>query len=278
MPFQTHPKFFHKLEPDVNLYRYLTFEKFISMIERSALFFCKASVFSDNWEGSYPIGELKYKKEESYWIEKELNKTSEQKIDTVVSDNLKYLNAGYENFKDKTFINCWMHSTHESDAMWKLYVGKQEGILVKSSYERLYNALNQNLDLNFMMSRVFYIDYDKDYLYKGVEKFYEISKEMQMHLESACITDPFLNKRIHFEHEKEYRVILDIPPPEHIKREGNGIFASISLNTLIEEIILPPNCSDDFEIKIKSVLNEFNISKKLSRSKMEGKPYSFLNI
>lgn len=279
MPVDTHPKFFHELNSDVNLYRYMDFIRFESLIKESALFFCKTSVFDDPWEGTYPLVELKHQKEQAYYNQREIfkNYSSQEELDSLITNDMKYLQGGYENIKNIIFVNCWMHDTHESYAMWKLYSKEQNGILIKSTYENIFKALDQNVDYNFTMSRVFYLNYESDHMYKGVEEMYNLTEERKKSLFSLCITDPFLQKRKHFEHEKEYRIILKKHNHQSIAEE-KGIFVNINLNVLIDEIILSPNCDTEFENKVKSTLSKFGIEKKILRSKIEQKPYSLLDV
>jgi len=52
---------FIPLEANSILWRYLDLEKFKSLLETRALFYCRADKFSDPFEGSIPIKEAEYR-------------------------------------------------------------------------------------------------------------------------------------------------------------------------------------------------------------------------
>ena len=40
-----------------------------------------------------------------------------------------------------TLVNCWHENQDESDAMWKLYSGVEDGIAIKTDFQSLSKSL-----------------------------------------------------------------------------------------------------------------------------------------
>jgi hypothetical protein len=52
--YTEHPSFLQPPDDNENLWRYMDFTKFVSLIARSALHFTRGDKFDDQFEGSYP--------------------------------------------------------------------------------------------------------------------------------------------------------------------------------------------------------------------------------
>lgn len=52
--FLEHPSFAAPEDPDVNIWRYMDFTKFVSILDAGALWFTRADRFLDQFEGSSP--------------------------------------------------------------------------------------------------------------------------------------------------------------------------------------------------------------------------------
>jgi hypothetical protein len=53
MPSPDHPVFTKPQDPNVPIWRYMDFTKFVSMLENSALYFCRSDLLGDPFEGSF---------------------------------------------------------------------------------------------------------------------------------------------------------------------------------------------------------------------------------
>lgn len=122
--------------PDnIVIWRYMSLEKFLSLIKNEELYFCRADLFEDKQEVTLPI------------IDKEFFRYSEE--------NKKY----WENERKRHFVNCWIESPHELSLMWTAYA--KNGIAIKSSVGNLKSSFNDSSE-NIYLSRVKYIDYDNE--------------------------------------------------------------------------------------------------------------------
>src|SRR5215831_14836506 len=51
--FRTHPVFDQPLDDTISVWRYMDLSKFIWMIQRNALYFCRSDLMGDPFEGHY---------------------------------------------------------------------------------------------------------------------------------------------------------------------------------------------------------------------------------
>ena len=110
-----------KTEPDwwdPVIWRYINFTKFVALIANQELFFTRASMFDDPWEGLFPTPHRKY-------------------IQRVIGDGLTFAEhyAAVEIYnRQGAMVNCWHKGDTESDAMWRLYALAPDGVAIRSTY------------------------------------------------------------------------------------------------------------------------------------------------
>ncbi|KAF5417648.1 MAG: hypothetical protein C5S38_01290 [Candidatus Methanophagaceae archaeon] len=51
--YKEHPAFEKPSDEDIKIWRYIDFTKFVSLLDKKALFFARADRLSDSFEGSY---------------------------------------------------------------------------------------------------------------------------------------------------------------------------------------------------------------------------------
>ncbi len=116
----------------------MDFTKFVSILENGALFFARADKLGDPFEGSLP----------------------RRNIDSFRDEESNMYAPVMQQLPRFTLISCWHESTHESEAMWKLYSSTQGGIAIKTRFESFVKSLGTNEQ--FHIGRVQYLDYDGD--------------------------------------------------------------------------------------------------------------------
>jgi hypothetical protein len=134
----------HKLPRDQQkIWRYMDFAKFVSMLKTSALFFCLAENFDDEFEGSFTFANLERRKLRDYDVsnETEFNRS----------------------MKSEFSLNCWHMNDGESAAMWDIYSAGDKAIAITSTYGRLRAALSKQ----YVIGAVNYIDYTTDIIPEG---------------------------------------------------------------------------------------------------------------
>jgi hypothetical protein len=213
------PDWLHDIDPSASMYQYMPLAKLVSLLHFSALTLVNAQCFEDPYEG--------------YVTPKSTEDPN--KISAVQSTAAAY---------DKTFISCWHVADRESDAMWKLYAGKGEGVAISTNAHRLLNALSATA-LHFRVDRVKYVDYAEH-------------EEALLHQ-----TDPYFFKRREFEHERELRIafwtmafmnqrmkniqwcpVPDQPEATSAQTDPRAVRVSLNLSQLVGEVIVAPKSAE----------------------------------
>src|SRR3989442_1555294 len=94
---------------DTKLWRYLTFEKFAWLLEKSELYHRRLDLLGDRFEGS--VTKVYAKKRNSGELPHHLQRGLSAELDSLWTRLALYT----------SFVTCWHNSKHETAAMWKLY-------------------------------------------------------------------------------------------------------------------------------------------------------------
>lgn len=249
---------FHN-SPPVNaiLWRYMDFTKFVSLLERRALFFARADKLGDPFEGAIPISniETRYTNLKPRLSEKEM----------LIHEHLRV------ELRRFTLISCWHESKHESEAMWKIYASANSGIAIKTNFASFVESFIT--DEKIHIGAVQYIDYDSE----------EIPED--------DFLSPYLHKRKSFEHERELRAIIQqIPPGASLENPLNfigdetatwpdicdtGIYYDVDLNLLIQEVVIDPSAPDWLLDLVKRVVNRYDLQVPVNQSHLAELPVWF---
>ncbi|MCU0359636.1 MAG: DUF2971 domain-containing protein [Bacteroidia bacterium] len=268
MPIQDHP--IH-IKPDEGLvlWRYISFPKYQSLLKECALFFCRADKFSDPFECAIPRREAEYRISEhnfrmteavfgrydSVFDEAKAKKQSQDMADT------------HKKVKYATTVNCWHINSHESDAMWQLYLKNNEGVAIKTTVRHLTNALAE-VKQNIGISKVRYIDYENGIWFHETE--YPAAKHYNLLI-------PLIHKRREFTHESELRLYHH----DHTREKAGyweslesqiGELIPIDIKQLVQTVVFHPTADDTIKKKIIDVSCEYGYNFKFEDSKMTNKP------
>lgn len=254
----TNARQFHNPPPaDAILWRYMDFTKFVSLLERRALFFARADKLGDPFEGAIPISNIegRYTSLKSRLSDKEI----------LIHEHLR------RELRRFTLISCWHESSHESEAMWKIYASANSGIAIKTNFTSFVESFIT--DEKIHIGKVQYIDYDS-------EKIPEDD-----------LLSPYLHKRKSFEHERELRAIVQhIPPeagpanlPNFLGDEtptwpdmcDTGIYYDVDLNLLIQEVVIDPSTPDWLLDLVKRVVKQYNLQVPVNQSHLAELPVWF---
>jgi hypothetical protein len=118
------------------LWQYLDLAKLLSLFQRRELYLCRGDKFDDPFEGSYPL----------------------KNRDALEGDGIRLSKKEYKKY---VAISCWHmpeNPNEESDAMWRLYCPKGQGIAIQTSMADLTKALGGRCYLE----KVEYIDFIED--------------------------------------------------------------------------------------------------------------------
>ena len=218
-------------EPDATatLWRYISFAKFCSLLERRELFFSLVGDMEDRYEGFiYPPpprdqGDRLHQAE--YRGRDMLHKITRSAL-----------------------ISCWTKSGHESALMWEAYAGA-EGIAVRTTFRDLQESIRSVAEPPVTFGQVKYVDY----LQQEVSRFGWA---------------PLFHKRIEYRGEEEVRALLPGPPWENTiidpkgpdirldpdVAEQRGRYVPVDLDILVKEVVVSPRAEPWFAQVVKSVV------------------------
>ena len=235
--YREHPVFEKPKDENARIWRYMDFTKFVSILDKSALFFTRTDKLDDPFEGSCPERVIEF------W-EKKLG--------------IEYTGGFYEHLKKFTLVNCWHLNEYESAAMWKMYLKSNEGIAIISTFNRLKNSFRDK-ENDVRIGRVRYIDYSR---------FAD---------PVALFTYPIMYKRKIFRHEQELRAVIQKLPKKGFSPRSkptieDGIYVLVDLNVLIDKIYLASvSPTWQFEL-VKSVMKKYELNKEVIQSSLDDKP------
>jgi len=217
--------------------RYISFQKFESLITSSKLYFSNSHKVSDKREGL--PSEKDRERLQSYCENiKGWKKISKDKL----FNNPKLI-------KDVSFLSCWSHGDLDKTECWNRYIKNNEfGIAIITTKRKLRDSLKENDD------KKHYLFFHGDVEYGNYTRY----------------NDPyslFFRKDLWFDWENEYRVLFQgIKYPLSGKssiKTGlpiDGIQFDINLHKLIEKIILKPGSTIQQYMQTCELLNSINFT------------------
>jgi hypothetical protein len=213
------------------LWRYMSFAKFLWLIQYRKLWLARADTLNDLWELALAGDQLEYVISRRPLRHLHSTEPEEPIIERAIRINKLW--------RETTFISCWSSADHESYALWKLFCGSSDGIAVSVPRRRLQGA--------FGKVKLYVVTYD--------------NPGSQMRTPNAI--DLATKKRLMFEYEREVRAIAttDTSDPKLTKGEfgftydvdPEDLIASIAVHpeadgTLMEAVI---RAVDDYAPKLK---------------------------
>lgn len=207
------------------LWKYISFEKFINMINFNKLFLRRLDKFEDKFEGTVPSFALSYMKGEEKTI------ALAKKI--------------YEARRKLRFVDCWtIFNGKESYAMWKVY-SSPFGVALETSSKQLAGALPKDAYL----IRIKYFDF-KDENSATINSIPMLA-DPSLGEENIAIGRNFSAiKSLEYEYEKEVRVVFPY------KSDLEVISFNIDMSKIINRIIISPYAPQWFEELITDLVTQ----------------------
>ena len=231
-------------DKNIKIWRYLDFTKFVSLLVNNGIYFPRADLFLDQFEGSFSF--------------------ANKKLRPIIYESLKrnYTSQEFSSFikvlRKNVYISCWHLNEFESAGMWSLYSKSNEAICIQSNFKTLRDFLGEEIKIGIVR----YVDYEKEWI------------------PEKNILAPFLYKRKSFEHEREIRAIinkLNISDYKEIKlvneETPEGVWIHISLKKIIQNVYVSPNSSNWFFDLVQSVVSVYNLNVPVLRSSLDEEPF-----
>lgn len=225
---------FNPPSDDAVLWRYMSFTKFVSLLAKGALFFVRADRLDDRFEGT--LGSVNLSSRESVYGKSE---PAAQPL------QLHHVFQIFESVRKLLLVNCWHENEQESDAMWKLYSGIEDGVAIKTDFKSLSKSLIGDDAVN--IGRVNYVDYETTWIPEG------------------NMFGPIQFKRKGFEHEREVRAVICEDPQRDAQgyavfRESAGAYHKVDVSVLIKEVVLPPLSQPWFEEVVRMTAERYDLT------------------
>ena len=205
------------------LWRYMSFAKYMSLLETSSLFFSSITRLDDDFEGSLPVGNAEMRPIMMTGVPQHERETRLRDVQELRKASRRSI-----------VVNCWHRSDHESAAMWGLYAGRHDGIAIKKTVSSLNRSLTGGSAQPFVLP-VHYVGFQEDTI------------------DETNFFTPYLTKRKSFEFESEVRAIyIDVPmkdgevdqSPEAHQRPG--VARAVDVGALIAEVVVAPGADPWF--------------------------------
>jgi hypothetical protein len=119
---------------DMSIWRYMSFEKFISLLTYQALWFSKLKILEDKFEGMMPSAvKVRMNNENQKW---------KQIFPAELHNQIDSLNdKNEESGRELTLVNCWFIGETESKRMWDEYAPLANSVAIKSTPKMLLRGV-----------------------------------------------------------------------------------------------------------------------------------------
>lgn len=230
-------------EGNETLWKYFRFERFLSILAESRLYFASANQFTDPFEGAVAV-QLHALPPDPRYAEMESAE-----------------NAFFQ-LKRLTKISCWHRAAYESDAMWKLYAGKHKGIAICTTPDRIRAAFKP-----FRLKP----KYGVEDLWGGPVQYVDLTK---VRMGGVAMLDRFFFKHRAFEWEREYRLAISLRMAEEfgVQVPEHGILVDVDLSVLIERIVLGSTTTETERATVTQHVAAAGLSDRLELSTLLGQP------
>jgi hypothetical protein len=248
--------------PDTQIWRYMGFTKFVSMLQNAGLYFSRSDKLGDQFEGFYPQG----------------TEDAHRGTREIIGETFGNLAINYLRNLDRyrveiaqryVMVNCWHMNRDESAAMWKIYGNSNEAVAIRSTYSALRRCLDSSIDISV-------VDYVSD---KEFVSEFSASPEQRIFI-------PFVHKREYFTYEQELRAIFsELSKDERISiikdpkvkiattPRDEGAWKQVDLNELIDAVFVAPTAPIWFKDLVHQVSEKFGLNKTPIQSSLDKKPY-----
>lgn len=226
-----------ELEDSQKLWRYMDLSKFISLIEKNALWLARVDTFRDKHEGRFPE-DMRQTIEQAY-------KDFDSEDDSSVKDGDDF----QDYLRKNAFISCWHKNFDENMVMWEIYGRENNALAIQSTVERMKDSLGPSTlrGHSLILKNVTYLRPEE---IPGVLPYEE------------C----FFFKRRHFSFEKEVRISLDTYSRANpSKKTPVGYHLPVLVNVLIEKVLIHPDSQDWFADVVHSITKRYQIHAPVER-------------
>jgi len=237
---------------DYSVAKYLDLTKFISLLTKRSLFFCRVDKLEDQFEGTIakPNFNIRVKWHQIANDFMDVPLTEEQILNEV-----KVMYEFDEKMRSLHCVNCWNKYNGESAALWKVYSDFSKGIMIKSSISKIIHSLD-SVTNDISLSEIKYIDYKIDRMPDGNSMY------------------PLIYKQKAYSFEEEIRLIYQVPYNENWTHDWEkeevleGVYMHADIDQLIDEVIISPYSPKWFFELINDISKKYGLNKPINKSQL----------
>ena len=178
---------------------------------------------------------------------------STEELEQGIRGFVDYMVSWLSSMRKQLYVSCWHLGEWESEAMWRIYCGRGDGLAIALPYEQLRDSLTYP---NTHIGKIEYVAYN---------------------LEQFQITDTFLSVALHkrreFGHEAEVRIVhLDLLSSDETRPEFLDV--PWDVENAIEEVIISPYATPWYADMVKGMVERVapKLLGKVKISSMAGPP------
>jgi hypothetical protein len=211
---------------DSKLWRYMSFSRFMWLLQNRQLWMSRADKLEDPWELAITQEEI------DYLAARDLITPLGQTREETFAERNKRIN---ELWRTTTYVNCWCALEYESHALWRVFCGSNEGIAIQTSWLKLSEVAD-----NLRIGEIVY--------------GHNASKIRTPQLEKVV-----LRKRQMFEYENEVRIIAhnDTSNPSLIKGEF-GFQLLFDPERSLDTVVVHPEADQSFMDVVVSAVDKYS--------------------
>jgi hypothetical protein len=240
---------------NAKIWRYVSFSKYISLLDQMALHLTRLDKLNEKFEGSLPMPDIENRPEE-------LHKLFGDHLDLDINKYEEWIQKSNIEMRKFIYVSCWHLNESESEAMWD---GKKKEIAIQSNIKNFISSLRPEPKEMLYVGKIKYIDYRIDKLNDGnfLEKYFHkkniFINEKEIRLLSLRFTEDLPKG-------KNLRIFVDKPAFEY------GFYLPVDLNVLIEKIHVSPKTRKWLFELIKSVTTKYGFKFDIQPSTLDFEP------
>lgn len=192
-----------------SLWRYLSAERLLDLLDSQELFFCHLPFLEDGLEGALTA---RTREHLASWFQAQ-NKSSKSQAYAEVEE--------YQRTQRFFYVNCWHMNDYESYLMWKAYGNR--GFAIETNFERLQASFN---DPSCVVTGgvVDYVNFERDLTSVG------------------NVFNHVTTKDIPYRDEREFRLVFwDVDPCNaNYPKQSNGVRIKVDIKMLVQNIVRSP--------------------------------------
>jgi hypothetical protein len=231
------------------LWRFMTFSKFVAMLEDGALWFSRPDHLNDPFEAGPSSEEFEATVASPSIDVNRLGDSSESRSfdEQVATHSLEFTTYVLK----MHVVNCWHHSAVEPQFMWRMYASDDEGIAIRTTFGSLMSALRSECPV-----RAGTVHYGDIGISHGTNRLFR--------------------KRAGYSAEQEVRLVClpGLQQSTPYNAAPVGVNVPVDLNVLIEEVVVAPDAPNWFEVLVRRLCQRGGLQRMVRRSEFASRPFA----